>query len=379
MHEPEGRRERRIAAFAFALLALAGRASLAVVVAEPPPPLTMVLSRLSLAPGDKQIEALVQAALTSTGRVKLVRDLESAASVGELEIARSNGATTLWLTALSRAGATLARVSQVVPPGVSLKRGAEALAIKLVAALGGARGGPSAETPRAESPRADTPRAAPPRADSPQGDRAPKDEDWSGPRQPFIEPAPNRLEFILGAEVGLGPWAADPARLIAGSPTYDLTGYAPAFTGGLDKHWRPGYALHGGWKFLGYGAAELALQFSNWPDSGRANLIGARFSGYPLKALWPKAPVELGLELGVGHAFVSSGFYDMTGSYLAYGLNVECPLNRWFGVVAYYRLYTPFLGHFHVDYQHDRSEPVSFTAYWNTLGIGLSFHPAISW
>ena len=339
------------------------------MVAEPPPPLSMALKPLSLAPGDKQIEQQVEAALVNTGRIKVVRDAESAASVGELEISRSNGATTLWLTALSPGGATLARVSQVVPQGVSLKRGAEALAIKLVAALGGARGGPPAETPRAATPRADSPRE----------DRAFKEDDWLGPRQPFIQPAPNRLEFILGAEFGIGPWAADPARLIAGSPTYDLTSYAPAFTAGLDKQWRPGYALHGGWKFLGYGAAELALQFSSWPNSGRANLLGARFSGYPLKALWPKAPIELGLELGVGHAFVSSGFYDMTGTYLSFGLNAEYPLNRWFGVLAYYRLYTPFLGHFHVDYQHDRSEPVGFTAYWNTLGIGLNFHPAISW
>ena len=396
-----------------ALVALLALPSRAVVVAEPPPLLTIALSRSTSAPGDKQVEQRLAAALEATGRLKVVRSA-SASYRGELEVSRAQGALELVLALSVRDGPIVARVRQVVPGASRLQVGVEALALRAVAALDEARrkaaaaasdddadsvSGPAkprrtdskeapADSPGRRADQDDRGRPAPviePIREPPPPPRAPptgtvKAEDWSGQREQFsAPPPPNRLDFILGAEVGLGPWSADPAGLVAGSPTYDLAGYAPAFTSGVDKQWRPGWALHGGWKFLGYGSVELAVQLSTWANHGQANLIGGRISGYPLKALWPRAPFELGLELGAGHAFVASGAYDMSGAYLGFGVNGEYPLNRWLGAVLYYRLYLPLLSRFYVDYQNDRSEPVSFTAKWNTIGLGLNFHPSISW
>ena len=406
----------RAATLALLALALAASArARAVEVADPPPrtTVTLALVRLSFAAGDQQVEQAVEAALTGTGKLEVVRRAAGARFIGKLEIGHSRSATALELTVLARGGKTLVRARQSVPLGKSLEHGAEALAQQVVEAIAASRAGQAgaesaggtvvvAEVPAAAAPEvtpaprvAPAPREEPPAPPSrspfsegnlpparepPPSPRTARADDWSGQRsQPTTPPTPRRLDFVLGAELGIGPWSADPARLIAGSDGFDFTHYAPAFTNGLDKQWRPGLNLHGGWRFLGYGAVELAVQLSAWSNAGRANLIGVRFSGYPLKALWPKSPIDLGIEIGGGHAFVASGSYDMSGGLFTTGVTAEYPLGRWFGVVAYYRLLVPLLGRFYVDYSRDRSESVGFTAYWNTFGIGVNFHPALTW
>jgi hypothetical protein len=360
----------------------------AVVADAPAAPKTIALIRLSFSPGDKAIEDLVKAALRDTGRLSPQAAMAGADFVGRLQITRESGATDLDLAVSTRAGAPVVDAHQSVLLDHSLVNAVKALAAQVVFALDGGRGSSPPSNSSADPMAQTSPDSSirPATAGRVSERKRERDSDATVPIKEEEAPPDDddyrrRFDIIAGAEFGFGPWSADPGKIISGSPNgFDFTNYAPAFTKSIDGQWHPALALHAGWKFLGYGAFELAYQGSRWASSGAATLWGVRFSAFPLSALWPAHKLDLGIELGGGYSFVAGGSYDMSGTYFTFGLTCEYPINKLIGVVAYYRLFTPFLKNFYIDYNSGFSEPVSgFTAIWNTFGIGLNFHPTIRW
>jgi hypothetical protein len=330
-----------------------------------------------------RIEELLQVELEATGRVTLVgpsvlsgregarrlptcsddpsclqlfRSLPVSDLIGRVEIARFAGNTLISVTVVSTsAGTVVVKAQNTVPPGGGLVKGAERVAALVSAALGG--------------PPVEAATAAP--ADTVQ---PPKDL-----RYGEVPLEVRRLGFLAGVELGVGFWNADPTRLQQGSTTgFDLTHYAPVFTAEINNNATMALNGHIGWTFMNYGAIEAAIQSSAWSGLGVPGgvvLAGVRATAYPLQAFLPERRFDIGVELGGGYAFISSSAYDMDGSYFTAGLTFEYYLTREVSLEAFYRLFTPFLTRFYVDYTTRRSEPIqNFTAYWNTLGVGVSFH-----
>lgn len=360
--------------------------------------------------GDQVLAELMKSALSEHSQLRVIDRSALAQFVARLRVTRSNQGTTLELAVGTRKGLLLVESSRTAPRGTSLVAAAQAIAAEVTAAVTGDAGAvpfiaevPAAQPTARDAPSAPAPAPAPdpvaapaPASPAPPSPVAPAPaaptpapapsrparDDWSG-QHDRAGPAsyPKHLDFIAGLELGGGPWFLDPSRISAASSAgFDLSRYAPAFTHTIDRRWHPSLSLHGGVGFLSYLAFEAALQSSLWSGPGGALLAGFRASGFPLQALWPTRKFDLGLELGFGYAFLAGGSYDMSGGYLAWGLTAEVPLNSWMGLTALYRLYTPFLHTFYIDYKAGRTEPTDgATAYWHTFGLGLNFHPSIRW
>ena len=104
-------------------------------------------------------------------------------------------------------------------------------------------------------------------------------------------------------------------------------------------------------------------------------LLGLRATAYPLQALIPDRRYDVGVEIGGGYALVGGPAYDMDGTYFTLGATGEYRINPWLSAGVFYRLFTPFLTKFFVDYATNRTEAVKgFTAYWHTFGVGATVH-----
>jgi hypothetical protein len=342
------------------------QARAADAVAAPSDVHTMALLRLTAASGDKMIEELVRGTLKDSHRWVLVKTAPSAEYLARLEISRRAGGTELALTVSKREAGLLVHAQQYVTAEESVIDGAQLLVAQVNAALDG--------KPIPAHPAPDRPVLKPlPETLRPAAGK--------GKRFDGSDDTDDRhLDFIVGLEGAFGPMSLSTASVASGSQTFDLTHYAPAFTQSIDGHAHGAIALHAGTKFLGLCAFEFAYQASRWSGPGAATLWGPRLSFFPLGALWPEHKLEAGIDLGFGYSFINGGSYDMSGTYFALGLTFEYPITPSFGVVGYYRLFTPFLKNFYYDYASNLSEPTGgVTALWNTFGIGLNWHPSIRW
>jgi hypothetical protein len=323
---------------------------------------TVFFSGTTFARGDLEIEDLFRDALKATGRLELISRRSRADLIASLAVSRSRRGVELNLDVVSQAGVAVAHLREVVGPGESLVDAA----LHMAAQVAGEPAPPIRSAPVAAAP------ASPPRVEESRPVR-----DWRSP----YDSRQKRLDFLLGVELGAGPWSADPSKIVGGSDTgFDFTRYAPAFTSGIDGRWHPDLALRAGLMFLGAGSFELTWSASRWSGSGSATLIGARLTAWIFPAFWRDRWFDLGLQFGAGYALLAGSGYDMTGGYWNLGLAAEYPLNHWLGVTGYWRLFAPFLKHFYIDYQSGLSEPTSGVTFtWNTFGVGLCFHPAIGW
>jgi hypothetical protein len=299
-------------------------------------------------------------------------------AIARLEVSWPRGHMLLTLVAKRLpSGNELARAEEPVQAGGSLVVAADGLAHSLANAAGGLP--PSPAPLPSDEKQLMAPAATRPRAKS-----AP--DRWSEklPTTDLPSPEKRRVGLMAGIEIGGGPWNASPLQIIAGSKNgFDFTHYASAFSATIDQQWHAAMDLHIGWNFLGFGAVEAALQTSGWnagsPSSGGAVLAGVRATLLPVEFFLPDRNWDVGVELGGGYALVGASGYDMDGSYFTFGLTGEYYLTPAFSIGGFYRLFTPFLTRFFIDYATKLSEPVTgFTAYWNTLGVDATWHIPVS-
>jgi hypothetical protein len=322
--------------------------------------------------GDDAIMDLFKNAIAATGRLTVSDRSEGADLIGKLEISRARNAKTLKVTVVNRSGYVLVQSSQTVGASGSVVDAAEALAREVAAASGGES--PAPPLPIETEPRDSVVVREPLPAPRPRASKG-RSEEWATQETSAAASSESkRLDLLIGLELGVGGWSADAIGIIARASTgFDFSRYAQAFTRKLDGQWQPALNLHGGMKFLQFAAVEAAVQSSLAGGSG-AMLAGVRLSGYPLQAFLPERTFDLGIEIGGGYAFVAGAPYDMSGSYFTLGLTGVYPLNKWLSLQVFYRLFTPFLTRFYVDYKNHITEPVEgFTAYWHTVGVGLNF------
>ena len=343
------------------------QARAADAVAAPSDVHTMALIRLTSASGDKMVEELVCGMLKDSHRWVLVNTAPSADYLAKLQISRRAGGTELTLTVSKRDAGLLVHAQQYVTAAESVIDGAQLLVAQVNAALDG--------KPIPAHPAPD--RAVFKPLPESLGPASGKGKRFDG----SDDSDDKHLDLLLGLEAAYGPWSLDSVAIASGSQTgFDLSHYGPAFAQHVDGQSHGALALHFGTKFLNVCAFEIAYQASRWSGAGAATLAGPRLSVFPLGVLWPEHKFDVGIDLGYGYSFIAGGSYDMTGTYFALGLTFEYPISKQFGVVGYYRLFTPFLKNFYYDESLNLSEPVSgVTALWNTFGIGLNWHPSIHW
>ena len=329
---------------------------------------TLFLILLSFGKGDEAALRQLKSELDATGRVKVTESSGGADFIGKLEIRRTPDAQTLTATVLTRGGEVLVRSSQKARSKGALAAAIELMAWDIATAVGNGR---AAEPERV---------ATPPPSEEPMErvDTEPVSRRQQ-PRYEEPESEPSRLSFIVGAELGGGPWFADSEKIVSGSVTgFDFSHYGPAFTRAIDGRLLGGLNLHGGWRFFRAAGIEAAVQTSAWGNEGKgaggAILVGGRFIGLPLEAFIRDRKYDLSLELGAGYSFVGGPYYDMGGKYLSLGIGGEYRVKPWLSLQVNYRMFMSFLNRFYVDYANDVSEPVKgFTAYWHTLTVGVAF------
>jgi len=354
------------------ILASASLPAAAVGGTDAARPKTVALVSTSSVRGDDSIRELFESALGASGQLAVVARADGADFVGRIDIVRSESGTTLTLVVLSRNGSILLRTHRTVPPGGSLVNAAEGIARQVIAASRGEALPADVDAAGDDAPLEE---ARPVRTHGRQvtnADRRPEADERGSPEK--------RFEVVVGLELGGGPWLADPTALTnASKNNFDLSQYSVAFTNTINDQWRGDLNLHAGFKFLGFGALEAAVQSSLWgstaPTQGGAVLAGVRITGYPLEVFLPDRKFDLGVEIGGGYALLGASSYDMEGTYFTVGLTGEYRVTPWISVGIFYRLFTPFLTKFDVDYKNGISEKVQgFTAYWNTLGASATFH-----
>jgi hypothetical protein len=328
---------------------------LALLATPSPKSITLVL--VSSGKGDR---ALAQAVDKAMREVMTVDDRGQGDFTGRLRVTHWETGALLDLTVVTRGGSPVGQAAQNVPPNEDPLIAARSIAAQIAAACNAI----PVEAPRTRAAQA----------------REKRGDDWAGTSEPFLATPPKHLELFVAAELGFGPWSADPNDIISGSAiAFDFQGYAQAFARHIDRHWRPAFDLHGGCRFLDYASAELAFNSSAF-SGGDAILAGLALGFHPLEAFAPQRNFDVGITLGFGRAFVAGGDYDMSGWYWSLGLTGEVPLNSWAGLTFGYQLFRPGLNKFYVDYSSGFSQPVDgFTATWNVFAVGLDLHKTLSW